>query len=299
MDLSAVAARLARLLGLGDVESVAGGLEFAVFRAATPTGEQRALRVPREPVYRTPGEVPVPAARLQEQERAIYQLLSEAGLPVPRPVRLIEDAESGLPVLVSQFVSSDGAALEAAEVGRFLAKLHGLPVGPLDLVTHENTTGLLGLAARLRRRWGPLREQVPDLPGLPVLDELLAEPRSGPSSLLHLDVRACNLLSVAGELRAVVDWSSAMVAHPALEFARMREYAQLDENGIDLAAITAEYQRHRPVPRVLRRTEAVFRLDAVSMLTLVFLGPAPNPDRAAWAVERVRELIDVVRSAER
>lgn len=83
MDFSGVAARLAR------------------FRAATADGQQRALRVPRERVYRTPGEMLIPAARLQEQERAMYELLNDAGLPAPRPISLVEEAESGLPVLVS------------------------------------------------------------------------------------------------------------------------------------------------------------------------------------------------------
>jgi aminoglycoside phosphotransferase (APT) family kinase protein len=236
MDSSAIAARLARSLGLTDVESVAGGLEFAVFRAATADGQQRALRVPLEKVYRTPGEVPIPAVRLQEQERALYVLLNAAGLPAPRPVSLVEDAESGLPVLVSQFVSADGTVPRPDEVGRFLAMLHDLPVGSPDLVTHEHTSGAQGLLARLRRRWTPLRECVPGLPELPTLEPVLAELLAGRSSLLHMDVRACNLLSVAGELRAVVDFSSAMVAHPAVEFARLAEYAQLDENGIDFAA---------------------------------------------------------------
>jgi aminoglycoside phosphotransferase (APT) family kinase protein len=288
MDLFAVAARVARSLGSGEVTAVAAGLEFAVFRA-TVGGEQVALRVPKESAYRTPGEMPIPAARLQEQERAIYRLLGNAGLPVPQPVSVIE--ESGLPVLVSEFVTSDGVPPRADEVGRFLARLHGLPVAPLDLVTHEGATGVEGLAARLRRRWGPLRERVPDLPRLPRFGVLVA----GPVSLLHMDVRACNLLSVAGELRAVVDWSSAMVAHPALEFARMREYAQLDENGIEFAAITAEYQRHRPLPQVDPCVEAVFGLDAVSMLAMVFLDYAPDPERADWAIKRVRELIRDVR----
>lgn len=283
IDLSAVAGQVARAWASG-VEPVAGGLEFAVFRATTPDG-QVALRVPKEPVYRTPGEMPIPAARLQEQELAIYELLGAAGLPVPRPVSLIE--ESGLPVLVSEFVESDGAPPRPVDVGRFLARLHGLAVGPLDLVTHEGSTGTRGLVARLRRRWGSLREHVPDLPELPAFGELDA----GPVSLLHMDVRASNMLSVDGELRAVVDWSSAMVAHPALEFARLREYAQLAENGIDFAAITAEYQRHRPVPRTDPRTEAVFGLDAVSMLALVFLGCSPDLERARWAIGRVRELV--------
>lgn len=284
MELSAVAGRLARSLGSAEVAAVGGGLEFAVFRT-TVDGERVVLRVPKEPVYRTPGELPIPAMRLQEQEHALYRLLGDAGLPVPRPVSLLE--QSGLPVLVAEFVPSDGAPPRAAEVGRFLARLHGLAAESLDLVTHEGMSGGRGLAARLRRRWGLLRAWVPDLPELPSVDGLDV----GPVSLLHLDVRAGNLLSAAGELRAVVDWSSAMVAHPALEFARLREFAQLAENGIDFAAIIAEYQRHRRLPEVDPRTAALFGLDAVSMLAMVFLDYSPDPGRAAWALRRTRELL--------
>jgi aminoglycoside phosphotransferase (APT) family kinase protein len=293
MNPSAAADRLACLLSLRDVRSVAGGLEFEVFRATAPTGVEWALRVPRKRLYRTPGEVPIPAARLQNQERTIYRLLGDAGLPVPRPVCLIEDAESELPILVSHFVQSDGTPPKPADVGRFLAMTHSAPASHLDLVTHENTRPALALAARLRRRWTLIREHVADLPDLPApvaLAQLLAVLSSGPVSLVHLDVRACNLLSVAGRLHAVVDWSSAMIAHPVLEFARMREYEQLAENQIDVAGITAEYRRHLPVPVVGPATEAVLRLDAVTMLALVFLRYSPDPNRAAWAVDRLREL---------
>ena len=54
------------------------------------------------------------------------------------------------------------------------------------------------------------------------------------TSLIHLDVRAPNLLVRDGTIRALIDWTNSMIGDPALELARIEHYAPHPENGIDL-----------------------------------------------------------------
>lgn len=127
--------------------------------------------------------------------------------------------------------------------------------------------------------------------GLPALpsQERLAQVVSGRpgDSLLHLDVRAANLRCVDGSVLAMLDWSNALVGDPALELARLTEFAALPENGLDLDAILAGYG---PAPATAHPSFQVYRLDAAVMLAVVFLFEAPDPGRGADAVERLLQV---------
>lgn len=290
VDTDRVTAEVANQLRLAEVESAGAGLEFIVFRAVSRQHGPLALRVPRYVVYRTPGEIPMPSSRLLQQEMLLYGLLGQADFPVPEPIQLVVAA--GVHVLVSRFVESDGRPPEPEAAGAALAALHALPVPALDLVTHQDGHAAIGMASRLRRRWQRIQARVADVPDLPtsLTTELLASLNVSPC-LLHLDFRSCNLLSYGGALRAIVDWSCAMLAHPACELARLQEFARLPENAIDLRAMLRGYRRVRPVPLVDRRVEILLRLDAVSMLAIVFGDTAPDPSRAESITDRLRELV--------
>lgn len=293
VDPPAVAYRVGRLLDLTGIEQTRADHAFVVFRATSPRHGPVALRVPRRMVYRPPGELPVPAARLLGQEQLVCGLLARAGLPVPVPLRLLR-ATAGTPVLVTRFVDADGGCPDPAALGEALARLHATPVPDLDLVTHERCDAAPAISARLLRRWGRIRALVPDLPSLPsasLLAALLAPATASRRSLLHLDVRACNLMAFGGALRAIVGWSSAMLAHPACEVARLREYAVMPGNHLHLPALLGGYRRVAPIPRLDRRTETLLRLDAVSMLALLCRGDPSEPAPGPWAVSRLRELM--------
>lgn len=292
MRPAAAAAGIGRLLDLTDIEPARSGLQFVTFRATSPRYGQVALRIPRRRVYRTHNDVPVPAARLLAQEQLICGLLCRAGMPVSAPLRLLR-AGSDTPVLMSRFVESDGRGPDPEALGAALARLHRLPVPELDLVAHERCDAAAAIAARLRRRWERLHALVPSVPAPPapsLIAAVLTPVVAGRRSLLHLDVRSSNLLAKGGALEAIVDWSGAMLAHPAGELARLREHALLPGSDIHLPALLCGYGGVAPIPRLDRRTEALLRLDAVSELGLVAHGDAPDRARAAWAASRIREL---------
>ena len=52
-------------------------------------------------------------------------------------------------------------------------------------------------------------------------------------SLLHMDLRAENILTSGGKIVGLVDWDNALFSHPALELARMAEYGVLNRDFLD------------------------------------------------------------------
>jgi aminoglycoside phosphotransferase (APT) family kinase protein len=86
-------------------------------------------------------------------------------------------------------------------------------------------------------------------------------------------------LTRAGRIVALIDWSNAVVGPRALEFARVAEYGEELLGPDEVAALEAGGS-----------WATALRLDTAVMLAVVFLSEAPDPERAAPAIERVRSL---------
>lgn len=292
VNMRQVAESACRQLGLNNPEPAGSGMEFTVFRSSGADLGEVAVRVPREPEYNTPGELTIPAWRLLEQEFRIYELMQAHALPAPRPVALLPDV-NGVPVLVTEFIDHDDRRLSSYDIGGTLGRLHRVDPGDLLPVQNGSADPASAIAHRVHRRWKRIQAFVVDLPPLPAppaLAEMLSILNSGSPSLLHLDVRACNLLGVRGQLRAMVDWSSAMVSHPALELSRLRVFAELPENALDIKDLETGYAHHAALPEPDEATEALLMMDAVTMLGVVFLDYAPEAERAEWVTKCLRHL---------
>nr|WP_240942479.1 aminoglycoside phosphotransferase family protein [Planosporangium thailandense] len=267
------------------------GLEFVVFRAWSRDLGEVALRVPRLHQYAYAGREPFSARRALEQEHLLCAHLHPLGLPVAEPLALVDTAAA--PVLVSRFLRSDRTGARPEQVGRLLARLHQVPpptgIVPID---HDGFPFDVAIARRVSTRWAWLGEVTPDLPPLPALPRLieLLAPLAERPRLLHLDIRACNLISTEEEVSGLFDWGCAMLGHPALELARAAENAPLPENEVDIEPLLAGYRREAPVPRVDPRVDTVLRLDGVTMLSVVFAMHAPDPQRRAVLLDRTRTL---------
>lgn len=142
------------------------------------------------------------------------------------------------------------------------------------------------IAERLTRRWHELRHLVDDLPSLPSADLLLEKLQAveGVRHLLHMDFRQANFRMQNSRVIALLDWSNALIGHPALELARVAETGETSK------AFLKGYISVRELPKVPAVIETIFRLDTATMLALVLLSEEPNPERALAAIARVREL---------
>ncbi|WP_405606853.1 phosphotransferase enzyme family protein [Streptomyces sp. NBC_00076] len=276
-----------------DAPTLAGsGLEFSVYRARSRDGDPVALRVAHRRFDSNANDPAVDTRALLVQEYRITRHLAAHGFPVAEPVELFLSDDSSSPdVLLSRYVSDDGAPLDCFALGQLLARLHLLPPPRLDLVASEGMSTPEAVATRIQRRWAEVGCHVMDWPKPPShahLVRLLAGV-SG-NSLLHLDVRSDNTRREDGEITALLDWSNALPGSSAVEFGRLAEYALYAENELDMAALRAGYDTVRQAPPEDGKELLVCRLDAAVMLALVFLSEAPDPQRGAPAAEHVREL---------
>ncbi|GAA4425390.1 phosphotransferase family protein [Actinokineospora soli] len=256
------------IAGYRDVHLIGEGLEFRAYAATAPDGARVVLRTPIGPRFQSNANDPhVDTRALLRWEYAVTRHVAAHGVPVARA----RDLVIGDPdVLISDYVDDDGQGVDQAALGAVLKTLHTLPPPP-------RTSG--DVAGRITRRWAEVRRYAPDLGPAPDVSRVVRTGRS----LLHLDVRAANLRGVGGTLLGLLDWSNAVVGDPALELARLAEFARLPDNGLDHAAVLAGYGATEPDDAAYW----AYRLDAAVMLALVFLSEAPDPPRARLALERV------------
>jgi aminoglycoside phosphotransferase (APT) family kinase protein len=273
---------------------VGDGFESQVYRARSAEAGDVVVRVPRYRWYRLPERPAFSALRNLRQEYEICAALHTAGVPVAEPLRLCVDLPT--PVLVSRYVPTERLGAPPAQIGALLAHVHRMPPPITDPVDHDGTDMVSAMSNRTIRRWRRLADRFPQLTPPPEADRLRAAlaPAAAPGRLLHMDVRACNILSVAGHIGALVDWSCCMVGHPAADLTRIEEFANLPENGLDAPAILAAYAVAGEPPAVPVEVDTLLRLDAVIMLAALFNDYVPDPQRAAWAMARADELAGLV-----
>jgi aminoglycoside phosphotransferase (APT) family kinase protein len=278
-------AKAVGVLGLTDAVPVGGGLEFRVWRARHPEWGEVALRAPQHRFETNDNDPFVDTGALLRREALLYRHLGKTGFPVPRHFEILSGE---VDVAVSEFIETDGTQFRSFELGAAVARLHE-PDLAIGLAEGHLACSFPGtITERLTRRWAALRAVEPRLPALPATAELEPLiPGRAADSLLHLDLRAANLLVRDGSIRAVIDWSNSMVGDPALELARAAEYARLPENGLDYSDFVHGYASVRPVPDRPAATWDLYRLDAAVMLAVVFTSEAPDPVRGRAMLDRL------------
>lgn len=275
---------------LTDLHLVGNGLEFVVFRASHPVEGAVVLRVPVGARFQSNANDPdVDTRRLLRWEHEVAGYLTGHGIAVAEPLELVLGEPD---VLMSRYIPDDGTAFDPVELGTLLARLHRLPPPPVQPVASEGCATEDLVPRRIVRRWQEVAEVVPGLPPCLPLERLRAQLVRSPRSLLHLDVRAANLRCVDGSVRALLDWSNALAGDPALELARLAEFARLPENGIDFKGVLHGYGE---APHLGDPAFAVYRLDAAVMLAVVFLCEAPEEALGAEWAGRALELHEEVK----
>lgn len=264
-----------------------------MWRARHPVWGDVAVRLPALAVESTPNDPRVDTGELLRHEALAYSAFAASGVPVPR---LYDLRHYEVDVLISEYVTTDGSGFSSADLGEIIARLHAAPVpagvAPARSAAAFRTT----IAERVTRRWSVLRDLTPGLGTLPPASTLASMiPDSAATSLLHLDVRAPNVLAADGRVSALVDWTNSMVGDPALELARAELYALLPDNGMDYLLFMAGYRRVRPLPRCSDACWSLYHLDAAVMLGIVFSCEAPDPGRARVMLDRANRFATALR----
>lgn len=275
---------LERQLGVKGLVQVDNGLEFCILRGEL-NSRPVAIKVPRDRVFSNVNDAHIESRTLLDQEFALMKHVKAHGIKqVPDP---ISDTEvEGFGALVMSYIPSDDTKPDQFKLGQLLAKIHTIQPPTIELSAQEGMEIPDLIDQRLHQRWGELSKLTPDLPKLPelgIIRDALGDIEDV-KQLLHMDFREANLRTHKGQILAVVDWSNALIGHPALELARAAETGETGEEFLK------GYASMSKLPVVSRLVETIFRLDTATMLALVFLSEAPDPERATILVRRVRML---------
>ena len=176
-------------------------------------------------VLRANFQTPLPASRPKDEEFAILRAVATAGVTVPEPLWLCDDARIiGQPFFVMRRCVGDAAAAglvaDAARQGfgpaladqlaRELARLHSLSPGDAGLagLGRSPTSSALAQIAEYRK-W--LTELCANSIVLSAALDWLKDkaPHHRQTSLVHRDFRCGNFLVDGGHLIAILDWEFA------------------------------------------------------------------------------------------
>ena len=282
--LDEVIVSLEKQLGITGIHKAGNGLEFFILRGEL-AGNPIAIKVPRDRVFSNVNDAHIESRTLLDQEFALMRHLEANGIfQIPTPISDLDAA--GFGALVMSYVPSDDSKPDEYKLGQLLAHIHNIGPPALELSAQESEEIPELIPHRLERRWKELRAFVHDLPELPAFETLQAalEDIRGNKHLLHMDFREANLRTKEGSILAVVDWSNALIGHPALELARAAETGETGPKFLE------GYASVKELPSIDKTTETIFRLDTATMLALVFLSEAPDPERAPILIARVKEL---------
>lgn len=264
--------------------AIASGLEATVFRAETKLHGPLALKVFINRWIQNDNDSGIDARDLLNQDYLTSKHLADHGVPATKVIAL---HFGFIDFLAYSFVETDSGPLSSLEIGRVLRQLHALEPPSFVPVAHRGRPQFQGVAADLiASRIAVVRQKAGE--NLPILsrgdlEESLAL-GSSQRRYLHMDVRPENLLCRNGQIKALIDWSNAIVAHPIFEFARMAEY------GLDMEQVVAGYGSN-PLAQVPLATATAARIYTAAMLAVVHLSEAPDPQQSDIAVARLKALM--------
>jgi Phosphotransferase enzyme family len=270
--------------------SIAGtGLETVVFHTWSPELGDVVFRVPWMHWISNDNEPSLDARELLAKERLRANHMAPHGVPCPRALAL-HRGEDDSDFLVYEYVHNDRSAIDVRALGRAIRRMHDAPVIVEPFRSHGSLSHDETLLERIRQRAKGI-EQFAAVP-LTLPDGAWMRRhlnlRSGCRSILHMDARPENLLTLAGNLVGIVDWSNALIGDPALELARILEY------GVDPTFVQG-YSTADALSAIPRELELIYRLDTAIMLAVVFFSEAPHPSRAHEQLRRVLELLTALR----
>jgi hypothetical protein len=270
-----------------NLSSVGEGLHFEVFHAVHPLWGDVSIKVPRARFISNDNDDHIDARDLLRQEASLSGFFADHGLPTSRAFDLHVDGVA-TDYLIGTYLEHDHSTPSPRECGALLARMHAIPPPEnLRCVAEVEDTLWRTIATLIVRRSRAVERlagvTLPTLHEGEICDLLNGSAGHAPSAILHMDFRSANILTRDSQVVGIIDWGNALVGDPALEVARIAEYGLWDD---DFAtAYGSDPLLQRPAHVAL-----LYRLYTATMLAVVFLSEAPDPDSAEVSVERVQKL---------
>lgn len=276
-----------------DLEILRSGLEALVCKAHSTAFGPVAIKIPWSRWASNDNDADVDNRALLQQEAMLTTHLSACNIAVPR-VYALHQGNDDFDFIVSAFIEHDLSAPDDYEFGALMRRIHDCPPPSFALSMQGETPLPLLLAERLIRRLEVVRR----ISGLPLalapatsIQRFLAR-YGNRQCILHMDARPANILTQNGQVRAIIDWSNALLGDPALDLARIAEYGHLSR------AFLAGYGVQDGFSHLPKAAELLYRLDTATMLAVVFLSELEVPDlqQGRAQFQRVDELCAALRA---
>lgn len=280
--------------GVKRLDIAGSGLESVIYRAKTVSIGEIAIRVPKNrwlsgSSWVSANNNDLDSRVFLRQEAMFSSYLRAYGIPTPI-IYALHLGVDGLDFMVSSFIEHDGSKPHPQEFGQLIRSLHSSPPPNIPFALNGNVAVNDFLAKRLLQRLNFISSKANIALQHPPLDEIhmMLEWPESRQCILHMDARPENVLTRDGNIVAFIDWSSALLADPALELMRIAEY------GLLCSSFLQGYNDHDCLARIPRIIELLYRLDTAAMLAVVFMAEAPDHQRATNQINRVLKLCNIL-----
>jgi aminoglycoside phosphotransferase (APT) family kinase protein len=260
------------------VAPFASGVENCVFKAATMEWGEVVIRVPweKDPTFKLG----------LEKEYLLTNHCGKHSIPVPRIYHFQND--EALPFMIQEFVNGTHKEVSFKEMGKLTYQLHTMTELPdMKIDFHQS------LSQRIVERTLKVEKTLNQRFPLPNSFELQTILNSYPakSCLLHMDIRPENLIFQQSKIKAIFDWTNAMIGDPVLELMRIKDYGFLNEDFISgYPNFESEIER---VPNIVKW---LYQFDTSVMLTHLFIDELQDFQQGESARRRMTGLYEKIRN---
>ncbi|MBM9502383.1 aminoglycoside phosphotransferase family protein [Leptospira sp. 201903071] len=244
------------------------GMDCFVFKAESAQWGSIAIKVPRALRFSNDNDITITSDKIIKQEFEMLCWLEKYNIKVPKPL-FYDENQGSFSVLITEYIEYDQSKLERDKFKTLLDEIYDLPIPSIDLIAMEGMDFPYVLSERIKRRFASVKSIFPDLDPLKIdIDRFLFENKFQ-QSLLHMDLRDSNLLVKDGKLRAVIDWTNALVGDRNLEIVRLIEMTSMEET---LRTDLENRFLSQCDPMLL----LIYKLDVLLMMTILFSLEIPD-----------------------
>lgn len=281
LDLVKIEAR--QICTITTIDPVAYGVENCVFKATMDEWDEVAIRVPWSRFVTNETDGSFDSRKGLEKEALLTKHCFDEGIPVPE-IHKVHYGET-VDFIIQDFVYGNDAGHSFEEIGRLVHQLHQIKLPPdqvmLSTSLHEDLSVRIIERTKAFGRYSGMNLPFPDSKEITtILDSYPVK-----ASLLHMDIRLENMIFHNRKIKAIFDWTNALVGDPVLELMRVKEYGLLDD----------EFKRgYRDFEAELKRVPEIvqwlYQYDTTVMLTLLFFTELDDQVQGSKASDRLFDL---------
>ncbi|WP_349410031.1 aminoglycoside phosphotransferase family protein [Pseudalkalibacillus sp. SCS-8] len=277
--LQAVKKECEQICSLIDITPFASGVENCVFSATT---EEWGTVVIRVPWVRTEVNGEIESRKGLEKEYELTKLCYAQGLPAPKIYAFHKSDR--VDFIIQAFIAhEENVVILNEEIGSFTYRLHNIEPSTTSFLQNAHHVLPHRIVERTKAAEQVLGHRLP----IPEPSELESIFQAFPTKnrLLHLDIRPENLIFGKKGIKAVFDWTNAMIGDPVLELMRIKVYGYLNEEFVKgYTPFRSEMDR---VPDLVKW---LYQYDTTVMLTLLFLTELDDHKQGEEARNRLLDL---------